>query len=87
MDENLPEEPDLIYLDEGGQRKPTKRAEALCFVYSGGPVRAREANPYDDGEGPAFLHDILALALVSARNKLQKLKQTTAPLRNASSSR
>lgn len=74
VDENLPEEPGLTYLDESSQRKPTKRAEALCFIYSGGPVTAREANAYDDGEGPSFLHDVLALALVSARNKLQKLK-------------
>jgi hypothetical protein len=73
VDSNLPEEPGLTYLDEG-QRKPTKRAEALCLIYGGGSVGAREANQYDEGRGPSFLHDILALVLVSARNKLQKLK-------------
>ncbi|WSB84175.1 hypothetical protein OHA60_10575 [Streptomyces cellulosae] len=73
VDKNLPDEPGLTYLDEG-QRKPTKRAEALCLIYGGEPVEAREANKYDDGQGPSFLHDVLALVLVSARNKLQKLK-------------
>lgn len=73
VDGNLPDEPDLTYLKDG-QRAPTKRAEALCFVHGGGPVMPRDANKYDIGEGPSFLHDVVALGLISARNKLQKLK-------------
>ncbi|MEU9663466.1 hypothetical protein [Streptomyces chartreusis] len=73
IDGNLPDEPGLTYFKDG-QRAPTKRAEALCFVYGGGPVVPRDANQYDTGEGPTFLHDVVALGLTSARNKLQKLK-------------
>lgn len=73
VDNNLPDEPGLTHLKDGN-RAPTKRAEALCFVYGGGPVVAGEATALDTGEGPSFLHDVVALVLVSARNKLQKLK-------------
>ncbi|MFB6961716.1 hypothetical protein ACFCYB_33195 [Streptomyces sp. NPDC056309] len=75
VDNNLPDEAGLTHLKDG-RRAPTKRAEALCFVYGGGPVVAGEANTLDTGEGPSFLHDVVALVLVSARNKLQKLKHT-----------
>ncbi|MFF0674280.1 hypothetical protein ACFYVE_39460 [Streptomyces tendae] len=74
VDNNLPDDPSLTYLKTDGHRAPTKRAEALCFVYGGGPVVAGEATALDTGEGPSFLHDVVALVLVSARNKLQKLK-------------
>ncbi|MFE1076047.1 hypothetical protein ACFW5W_33160 [Streptomyces sp. NPDC058783] len=74
VDANLPDEPDLSHVKDG-VRQPTKRAEALCFVYGGGPVdAARAETQYDDGTGPSVMHDILARVLVSARNKLQKLK-------------
>ncbi|WP_369162367.1 hypothetical protein [Streptomyces sp. R02] len=73
VDKNLPGEPGLTHLKDG-HRAPTKRAEALCFVYGGGPVMLGEPNTLDSGEGPSLLHDIVALVLVSARNKLQRLK-------------
>lgn len=74
VDANLPDEPDLSHVKDE-VRQPTKRAEALCFVYGGGPVdSARAETQYDDGTGPSVMHDILARVLVSARNKLQKLK-------------
>ncbi|MET8418568.1 hypothetical protein ABZV41_23480 [Streptomyces sp. NPDC005098] len=73
VDANLPEESGLTYINDG-QRKPTKRAEALCFVYGGDPIVSREATQYDNEDGPSFLHDVVALVLVSARTKLQKLK-------------
>ncbi|MPY36732.1 hypothetical protein FNH09_37595 [Streptomyces adustus] len=76
-DENLPDEPEMTHINKQGVRQPTKRAEALCFVYGGGSVDAlRIENQYDDGVGPSVFHDILARVLVSARNKLQKLKHT-----------
>lgn len=73
VDGNLPAEEGLTHIKDG-QRAPTKRAEALCFVYGGGPVIPQAPNKFDDGDGPTFLHDVLALVLVSARNRLQKLK-------------
>ncbi|MER6288555.1 hypothetical protein [Streptomyces sviceus] len=73
VDGNLPEQEGLTYLKDG-QRAPTKRAEALCFVYGGGSVMPTEPNQYDNGEGLSVFHDVVALVLVSARTKLQKLK-------------
>jgi hypothetical protein len=73
VDSNLPDEEGLTY-ELQGQRRPTKRAEALCFVYGGDAITAREASEHDNGKGPDFLHDVIAIALVSARNQLQKLK-------------
>ncbi|MGW2340386.1 hypothetical protein [Streptomyces sp. NPDC001661] len=71
---NLPHEPMLTYTKDG-KAAPTKRGEALCFVYDAGPV-AREPNEYDDGTGPAPIQDILARIFVSTRDKLQKLKHS-----------
>ncbi|MCX5063790.1 MULTISPECIES: hypothetical protein [unclassified Streptomyces] len=71
---NLPDEPLLTYIKDG-KEAPTKRGEALCFVYSASSV-AREANEYDDGAGPALIQDVLARILVSTRDKLQKLKHS-----------
>ncbi|GHE34642.1 hypothetical protein ACWIG2_10520 [Streptomyces cellulosae] len=36
----------------------------------------REATQHDDGEGADLIHEVLALALVTARNKLQDLKHS-----------
>ncbi|MEU0032118.1 hypothetical protein [Streptomyces sp. NPDC006335] len=69
VDGNLPEEEGLTYIKDG-QRAPTKRAEALCFVYGGGSVMPVEPNQYE----LSVFHDVVALVLVSARTKLQKLK-------------
>ncbi|MGY1523406.1 hypothetical protein ACW69C_06475 [Streptomyces sp. MN3] len=76
IDANIPEEKGLTFRDKDGIRKPTKRGEALCFVYGGDTVTPREGTPYDDGEGPDLIHEVLALALVTARNKLQDLKHS-----------
>lgn len=73
VDSNLPDQEGLTH-ELQGQRRPTKRAEALCFVYGGEAITAREATEHDNGKGPDFLHDVIAIALVSARNQLQKLK-------------
>ncbi|MEU0039997.1 hypothetical protein [Streptomyces sp. NPDC006333] len=72
--ENLPDEPEMTHIKQG-VRQPTKRAEALCFVYGASSVHeGRMENEYDDGTGPGVFQDLLARVLVSARNKLQKLK-------------
>lgn len=46
----------------------------MCFVYGGDPITPREASENDDGQGPDFIHDVVAMALVSIRNQLQKMK-------------
>ena len=76
-DENLPDEPLLTHKDKDGKIKPTKRAEALCFVYCGGPT-AREANEHDNGQGPSLIHDVLARVIVATRTSLQKFKHDDA---------
>ncbi|MFF8329232.1 hypothetical protein [Rhodococcus qingshengii] len=73
VDANLPDEPETTHIQDG-VRKPTKRAESLCFVYGGEAVLPREPSQFDDGIGPSPFHDVLARVLVSARNKLQKMK-------------
>jgi hypothetical protein len=73
VDTYLPEEPDLAYIADG-QRKPTKKGEALCFVYGGGPITGDTADGSETIVSPSFIHETLAIVLVSARNKLQKLK-------------
>ncbi|WP_143063761.1 hypothetical protein [Streptomyces sp. Ag109_O5-10] len=73
VDTNFPDEPETTHIQDG-VRKPTKRAESLCFIYGGEPVLPREPTQFDDGTGPSPLHDVLARVLVSARNKLQKMK-------------
>ncbi len=52
-----------------------KRADALCFIYRGGPT-ARESNEHDDGSGPTLLHDVFARVIVATRDRLQKLKHS-----------
>ncbi|NYI05539.1 hypothetical protein [Allostreptomyces psammosilenae] len=73
VDANLPGGEELTH-EVQGQRRPTKRAEALCFVYGGLPIIPREASENDNGKGPDFIHDVIAIALVSIRNQLQKMK-------------
>ncbi|GAB2988714.1 hypothetical protein GCM10023080_062910 [Streptomyces pseudoechinosporeus] len=73
VDVNLPDGIDLTH-EVQSQRRPTKRAEALCFVYGGDPITPREASENDDGQGPDFIHDVIAVSLVSIRNQLQKMK-------------
>lgn len=73
VDTHLPDTGGLTFLDENGQRRATKQAEALCLVYGGGST-SRPATEYDDGIGPSFIHDILARVVVVARSKLQRLK-------------
>lgn len=77
VDTNVPNRDDLTVFDaELGRRRPTKRGEALCFVHGGGPVMPRTASQHDSGEGPILIHEVLALVLVTARNKLQYLKHS-----------
>jgi hypothetical protein len=57
----------MTYVDrrDGGteRRRPTKMAQALCFVHSGQPVAE-----------PSPLHELAAAALVTTRSALQQLK-------------
>ncbi|MGX9888714.1 hypothetical protein [Streptomyces sp. NPDC002276] len=73
VDANLPDGMDLTH-EVQAQRRPTKRAEALCFVYGGDPIAPREVSENDTGQGPDFVHDVIAISLVSIRNQLQKMK-------------
>ncbi|AQT70433.1 hypothetical protein [Streptomyces sp. fd1-xmd] len=75
VDANLPDEPQMTFTDKDGKVQPSKRAEALCFVYRGGPT-ARQANEYDDGSGPTLFHDVFARVIVATRDRLQKLKHS-----------
>ncbi|MFE3687778.1 hypothetical protein ACFXPM_31750 [Streptomyces sp. NPDC059095] len=76
IEANLPDAPLLTY-EKDGKTQPNKRAEVLCFVYRGGPI-TREANEYDDGEGPSLIHDVLARVVVATRDSLQKFKHNDA---------
>ncbi|GAA4063923.1 hypothetical protein [Actinomadura miaoliensis] len=73
IDANFTDDRDLSFVDNNGQRRATKRGEALCLVYGGGAV-AREATDLDDGTGPSLIHDIAARVIVAARTRLQKFK-------------
>lgn len=65
-DENFPDDEEMFHVEQG-VRKPTKRAEALCFAHSGQPVDTANPQGY-------VLHDVLARVLVAVRNRLQKIK-------------
>ena len=52
-----------IRCDDTGQTRPTKKGQALCFIY--GAV---------ESEQPSGAHEAAAVAIVSVRNGLQKLK-------------
>lgn len=54
---------DFVYLTPDGDVRPTKRAQALCFVCAG--------NDLDDG---LVLHQMAAAALYQARRSLQRIK-------------
>lgn len=53
--------------------EPINRAEALCFVYRA-RLTAREANAYDDGQGPGLFDNIFARVIVATRTRLQGFK-------------
>ncbi|MDF3319898.1 hypothetical protein [Rhodococcus sp. C3V] len=53
---------DLVFEDGNGKIRPTKRAQALCFVYG---ANVSEPSPF---------HEVVAHSLVEVRTKLQKLK-------------
>lgn len=72
VDSNFSDDSDLIFI-ENGNRRPTKRAEALCLVYGAGRV-GRAPSDVDDGTGPSLIHDVLARVIVIARTRLQQLK-------------
>ncbi|MFF4331157.1 hypothetical protein ACFYZT_32210 [Streptomyces sp. NPDC001591] len=76
VEANLPDEAGLTY-EKDGNVLPNKRAEALCFVYRGGPT-AREAHEHDSGQGPSLIHDVLARVIVTTRTSLQKFKHDDA---------
>src|SRR5690606_19093433 len=62
---NQSDEPDLIYTEgNSGRARPSKRAQALCFVYGG----------KDSGDEPFLFNEMAATGLVSTRSRLQKLK-------------
>ncbi|WP_369211752.1 hypothetical protein [Streptomyces flavofungini] len=76
VEANLPDEPGLTF-EKDDVVLPNKRAEALCFVYRGGPT-AREAHEHDIGQGPSLIHDVLARVIVATRTSLQKFKHDDA---------
>lgn len=78
LDANFPGDTSLIHV-ERGQRRPTKRDEALCLVYGGGSA-ARPSTETDDGTGPSIIHDALARAIVVARTNLQRVKHSDGDL-------
>jgi len=79
IDRELPGALDLVVEDRGpAGRRPTKMGEVLCFLYGGGRV-AREPTETDDGQGPLFVHEVLAGVVVAARSELQRLKHADEP--------
>lgn len=78
IDRELPRAPHLTVEEGPVGRRPTKRSQVLCFLYGGGPV-AREATDIDDGQGPSFIHEVLAGVVVAARTELQGLKHADEP--------
>ncbi|MFJ6140506.1 hypothetical protein [Kitasatospora sp. NPDC092286] len=58
---------------EDGVLKPTKLAEALCFVYGGGP-RPEPTTVGDVQQTGSVVHETVARVIVTARNNLQKMK-------------
>lgn len=57
---------DLVYVDAtSGRERPTKRAQALAFVYAG--------QGYDE---PSVFAELAALGVVASRAELQKLKHS-----------
>ncbi|MGW7586629.1 hypothetical protein ACWGKU_33475 [Kitasatospora sp. NPDC054768] len=58
---------------EDGVLKPTKLAEALCFVYGGGP-RPEPTVVGSVQQTGSVVHEMVARVIVIARNNLQKMK-------------
>lgn len=57
---------DLIWSDrQQGRSRPTKRGQALCFLYAGQKC-----------DQPSVLHLVAAAALVESRNRLENLKHS-----------
>lgn len=63
VDTNYASENGMTFIDRGGAVRPTKRAQALCFVYAGQPVSQR-----------SVLHELAAVSIVATRARLQQLK-------------
>ena len=63
LEENYPANTALTYVKDGGLLRPTKRAQALCFVFGGQP---KDDHPQ--------LGEMLASVIVGARSELQGLK-------------
>ncbi|WP_153506032.1 hypothetical protein [Cumulibacter manganitolerans] len=72
-----------VRINDSGERVPTKRGEALCFIFGASPIRRAEGASAD--EVPA-LHDAIALSLVRARSSLQALKHADDPTENETAS-
>ncbi|GGR01906.1 hypothetical protein [Kitasatospora griseola] len=62
---------------EKGVEKPTKLAEALCFVYGGGP-RPEPIAVNGVEQAGSVVHEMIARVIVTARNHLQKMKHADA---------
>lgn len=63
-----PGDPRMSFRD-GEQDRPTKRAEVMCFVFGGGSTTA-----WTQDSKPSALHEVLALAILNLRERLQKMK-------------
>ncbi|MFF0266826.1 hypothetical protein [Kribbella sp. NPDC004536] len=61
--QNCPSDTELIYTTSSGTERPSKRGEAMCFMYGGGPLRMRSP-----------LHEAAVAGLIVARTALQRLK-------------
>jgi hypothetical protein len=61
--QNWPSDTELTYTTSSGTERPSKRGEAMCFMYGGGPARMRSA-----------LHEAAVAGLIVARTALQRLK-------------
>ena len=64
VEREYPQSRHLLLFEKEGRLRPTKRAEALCFVYAGQPAK-------DNANG---LHELVATALAEARSVLEKIK-------------
>lgn len=63
LDEWYPDDLHELTHVQHGQRRPTKRGQALCFVAAGGDVPEQ-----------ALIQEVAAASLVAVRNSLQQLK-------------
>ncbi|GAA3144568.1 hypothetical protein JOF29_005716 [Kribbella aluminosa] len=63
INQNCRSDAELTYTTSSGTVRPTKRGEAMCFMYGGGPLRMRSP-----------LHEAAVAGLIVARTALQRLK-------------